>query len=117
MGYRIIGKELYLNGEKVQLEFGNEEQIKFLKKHAEMQEKFKGEGLKVDVELIVTAKVETSFPCICGDGWVYVEYEGEEGLEEFDIVGVVSACRNCKQKYEMAEDSEGDIVARLITNK
>lgn len=113
MGYKIIGKDLFLNGEKVRLEFGNIEQIKFLKRHAEMKEKFSGEGLELDVEVTTQINISTSFQCMCGEGWVYLDLEGDEDSDESEIIGLSTSCHKCGQKYDIAENDEGEIVAKL----
>ena len=113
MGYKIIGKHLYLNGEKVRLEFGNEEQIKFLKRHAELTEKFGGDGLELDVEVRICSTISTSFQCICGEGWVYVDIEGDEDSDESEVIGLSPICRKCSQKYDITENNEGEIVAKI----
>ena len=113
MGYKIIGKHLYLNGEKVRLEFGNEEQIRFLKRHAELKEKFSGDGLELDVEVTTQINVSTSFQCMCGEGWVYVDLEGDEDSDESEIIGMFPSCHKCKQRYEITENDEGEIVAKI----
>lgn len=113
MGYKIIGKDLFLNGEKVRLEFGNMEQINFLKRHAEMKAKFSGEGLELDVDVTTSVVVSTSFGCICGEGWAYVDVEGDEDSDESEVVGLSTSCHKCGQKYDITENKDGDIVAKL----
>jgi len=113
MGYKIIGKHLYLNGEKVRLEFGNEEQIRFLKRHAELKEKFGGDGLELDVEVTTSTIISTSFGCICGEGWAYVDVDGDEDSDESEIIGLSTSCHKCGQKYDITENEQGDIVAKL----
>lgn len=113
MGYKIIGKDLFLNGEKVRLEFGNEEQIEFLKKYTKLREAFSGEGYEIDVEVTKQVTVSTSFPCICGVGWAYVDVEGDEDTDEDELIGLYTSCHKCGQKYDITENNAGDIVAKL----
>ena len=117
MKYEVKNGELYQDGVKVILEVGNTEQINFIKKYSEMVENFNGSGLVLDVEVEKQTIITTSFKCICGEGYVYLEYEGGDYDDESDIIGMKSKCRTCKQEYEIDENEEGNIVAKITKTK
>ena len=99
MGNIILkGGHLWKDGEKLELEFGNQEQIKFLRDYERRAEYFKGDGLPVDpsYETRVTGRI--MFECLCGSNRIISRNCGdEEDPSYFD--GTKEKCNTCFKEY------------------
>lgn len=107
MGYQIKDKQLYKDGVKVRLEFGNDEQIKFLA----YANKFYNDGLELDVDTEKVITVYTNFKCLCGDHRFYIEQEGDDFSDEYELIDTCVVCPKCKTKYVIEENENKGISA------
>lgn len=114
MSFKVKDGKLYnLQGELVKIEFGNQDQIKFIKEIEEKIEKYGKEGVELDVDFEETYTLLTKINCICGKN-VYVEIEADDNGDYECAEGHQKKCYNCKTKYELSTNSEGDLVAKII---
>lgn len=114
MSFRIKDGKLYnLQGELVELEFGNQDQITFIKDLEKKIEQYDDQGVELDVEIEATYTLNTVIMCLCGKN-VYVELEADSEYDYECAHGIHKTCRNCKTEYELSTNSEGDLVAKII---
>lgn len=112
--YRLINGKLHDPlGNRVPLEFGNMDQIKFIKRCQDMAEQYKGEGVSLDVYHEVKYTAEVMLNCLCGHKiWIDEEVESDEDIDVFN--GYETACRKCNSKYNLTTNDDGEVIATLV---
>jgi len=107
--YKIIGNKLYKDGVEVKLEFGNREQIEFLRKEEYRISNIEENEIELHIDIVEKYECDASFKCKCGK-YIYIglEADSEEDIYE-DIVGTNKICK-CGLKYEVVTNGYNDIV-------
>lgn len=112
--YRLINGKLHDPlGNRVPLEFGNMDQIKFIKRCQDMAEQYRGEGVALDVYHDVKYTAEVMLNCLCGHKiWIDEEVESDEDIDVFN--GYNTTCRKCNSKYHLQTNDDGEVIALLV---
>jgi hypothetical protein len=112
MSFKIKDGKLYnSNGDIVPLEFGNIDQINFIKDLEKRLEKLSLEGIDVDVYYEpIRYDAQIRFRCLCGS-LVYRTMEVDEEDHE-ELEGEWFMCRGCKTEYELETNDNGNLVAK-----
>jgi hypothetical protein len=112
MSLKIKDGKLYnSNGDIVPLEFGNIDQINFIKDLEKRLETLSTKGIDVDVYYEpIRYDAEIRFTCICGS-LVYRTMEVEEE-DHVELDSEFVKCRSCKTEYELQTNDMGDLVAK-----
>ena len=114
MSFKVKDGKLYnLQGELVKIEFGNQDQIKFIRDLEKKIEQYDDQGVELDVDIEATYTLTTTIKCLCGK-IIYVELEADSDDDYECANGEQKRCYNCKTEYELSTNSEGDLVAKII---
>lgn len=115
--YRLInGKVCDLSGNPVPLEFGNADQIAFIKRCQDRADAFRNDGVALDVYHVVHHTAEALLNCVCGHRmWIEHETEDEEDIEPFE--GHERVCYKCNSKYVLTINDDGEVIATLSHEK
>jgi len=117
MKYKIVnGKLADEKGNPVVLEFGNRDQIDFIKDYQRMLDEFNGDGVEVDVSMEAHYTASGYFRCTCGTG-LYIEAEADDEDDEDCLVDWKKTCRICKTNYIIDKNDAGNIVAKINSTK
>jgi hypothetical protein len=113
MNFKLRDGKLYnSNGDIVPLEFGNIDQINFIKDLEKRLETLSTKGIDVDVCYEpIRFDAEIRFACLCGVT-VYKTVEVYEEDNDQDLDGEFVKCRSCKTEYELQINDNGDLVAK-----
>lgn len=114
--FKIIKGKLCNNkGEPITLEFGNREQIEFIREHERMVEQFNGEGVELDVSWEAHYTAETHIDCPCGQTiWIETDADDEDDVECLDRAE--KGCRSCGTEYVLIVKDNYEVVA-IIKNE
>lgn len=94
------GDDLYKDGIKLKLEFGNLEQIQAIRNHERLIEDFKEEGVSPNCNYVVEVTAHANFTCICGKNMVTVDVTADDEEDEACFDGLIHTCKSCNRKYE-----------------
>lgn len=112
MSLIAIKGKLTKQGEVVPLEFGNLEQIKFVRDSEEREQILK-DGFEVDYDFeeITTYDASFSFLCICGNKYKY-ERSGEEDNDLRILSNKTVKC-SCKRTYTTSINKHDELILTL----
>lgn len=109
MKYKIVnGKLADEQGNPVVLEFGNRDQIDFIRDYQRMLD----DGVEVDVSIEVSYTASGCFRCACGTR-LYIETNADDDYDEDCLVDWQKTCRMCNTNYIIDKNDAGDIVAKI----
>lgn len=98
---------LFKDGKPVPLEFGNEEQIKAIRKYEKNSGVLETEqGLHIEPDYI--CKAEGTFTCTCGRN-VYYEIDCDSEGDVDPFVGETVNCHGCGNEYEFSVNDADEI--------
>lgn len=111
--FKIVkGQLCNSNGEPIPLEFGNREQIDFIREHERMIEEFNGEGVELDVSWEAHYTAETHIDCPCGKTiWIETDADDEDDIECLDKAE--KTCRNCGTEYILFVNKDYELIAKI----
>lgn len=99
-------------GEPIPLEFGNREQIEFIREHERMIEEFNGDGVELDVDWEVHYTAETHIDCPCGHTiWIETDADDDDDIDCFDKTK--RRCRHCETEYILIVNKNNELVAKI----
>lgn len=97
--YSVINGKLYEDGNPIELEVGNKEQINFLKY-------YQG-GIQITADIETVHILSADFKCTCGKN-VYYEQEVKKDNDYSELDGTEIRCNNCNNVYRIEADEEGN---------
>jgi hypothetical protein len=105
---------LYQNGKKLKLEFGNDEQLKVLKKHEKKVSDLRGQGLLLNLNHEISLCIDVRYKCLCGEH-IHFDVDINEMTQPFEGIKSINPqkCR-CGFTYKFGEDNSGDLLAFLV---
>lgn len=110
--YRVInGRLCDQTGKPVPLEFGNWEQINFIKNQIRLIEEFNGDGVEVDVVVNTKYIFEADFACVCG-ATIYAENEADDEDDIDCLHNTMKTCNKCKESYILKVNANGKLTAK-----
>ena len=93
--YEATSRGLFKDGVQITPEYGNEEQIKAIRKYEQLSKELKEEGHVIEPEWQVIAK----FKCLCG-GYLESSKEDIGDMDLSDFEGETVECGRCGQEYD-----------------
>lgn len=110
--YKILdGKLCDAKGNPIQLEFGNREQIEFIRYWEAVVEEQKTKGIELDVTYSVTYTAEADFLCECGQR-IFIEADADDEDDIDCLNEIEKTCRKCKAEYEIIVTDENEVRAK-----
>ena len=112
--YVATKKGLFKDGKLVPLEFGNEEQIKAIRKYEKTTGLLETEqGFQIEPDYI--CKAEGTFTCTCGRN-VYYEIDCEMDGDADSFEEQTVKCRGCGNDYVFNVNDEDEIFVKRYYN-
>jgi hypothetical protein len=71
-------------------------------------------GIIVDLDYEEIIKVKAQIKCVCGSNVHWQDREiAEYRYAKHEMKGEIASCRNCKQKYVLEINDDGDLIAKI----
>ena len=111
--YKATSKGLFKDGKLVKLKFGDQEQIKEIRRYERKVEDMRGSGFVVQFQEI---EATIHFDCICGrtiSSTATIELGSN--LEEFEYKK--EKCRDCNEMYDFVINEDEELSVRLLSKQ